>query len=78
MDTFLCFSHYLGKCFKFVYRKVMVMATLTAGLMFLIFNSMQFLTWGTLQGWSAFTPTAIEVIRNCRKFEKQCFGVTPH
>jgi hypothetical protein len=40
--TFLCFSHYFRKYFKLVYRKNVVIVTLTTGIMFIQFACMHF------------------------------------
>jgi hypothetical protein len=44
------------------------MATLTTGIMFLLFSCVHFLVWGTFQRWSACGPTAYGVVRDFRKF----------
>jgi hypothetical protein len=48
------------------------MATLTTGIMFLIFTCMLFWVWEILRRWSACAPTAYEVVHDCRKFEEHC------
>jgi hypothetical protein len=52
-----------------VYRKNMVMVTLTTG-MFIPFTCMHFWVWGFLLRWSACAPTAYEVGHDCLRFEK--------
>jgi hypothetical protein len=46
------------------------MATLTTRIMFLLFTCMRFWVWGILRRWLECSPTAYEVVRDCRKFEK--------
>jgi hypothetical protein len=67
--NFLSYNYYLRKCFKLVHRRSVTMVTLITGTTFLLFTFMQFLVWGILRRWSACTPTAYEVVRNCRHFE---------
>jgi hypothetical protein len=59
---------------KLVYTKnvVMVRPTVTTGIIFLIFTYMHFWVWGILRSLSACAPTAYEVVRDFRKFEKHC------
>jgi hypothetical protein len=64
--NFLSFNDYFRKYFKLVYRKNMVMATLSIGIMFPLFTCMHFWVWGILWRWSAFALTAYEVVRDCR------------
>jgi hypothetical protein len=45
----LSFDHYFRKYFKLVYRKNVVVVTLTTGVMFLLFTGMHFRVWGILQ-----------------------------
>jgi hypothetical protein len=52
-----------------MYRKDVVMVTLTAS-MFLLFTCMNFWVWGVLRRWSTCAPTTYEVINDCWKFEK--------
>jgi hypothetical protein len=59
----------LENIFKLVYKNV-VMVILTAGIMFLLFTCMHFWVLGILRRWSACAPTAYEVVRDCRKFDK--------
>jgi hypothetical protein len=42
--------------------------------MFLLFTFLLFWVWGILRRWSACAPTACEVVRDCRKFEKHSFS----
>jgi hypothetical protein len=67
----LSYSHYFRNCFKLVYRKNVVMVTLTTGIMLLLFTCLHFCVWGILRK-SACVPTAYEVVRGCWKFEKHC------
>jgi hypothetical protein len=46
------------------------MVTLIIGMMFLLFTGMHFWVWGILQRWSACAPTAYEVVRFSKEFEK--------
>jgi hypothetical protein len=46
-------------------QKNVVVVTLTAGIMFLLFTCMHFRVWGILRRWSACAPTACEVVRDC-------------
>jgi hypothetical protein len=68
--TFLSFSHYFRKCFKLVYRKNVVVVTLTIGIMFLLFTCLHFWVWGILRRC---TPTAYEMVRACWKFQKHFY-----
>jgi hypothetical protein len=43
--------------------------------MFLLFTSMHFWVLGILRRWSAFAPTAYEVVSDCRMFEKHCDSI---
>jgi hypothetical protein len=54
-----------------VYRRNAVTATLTTGVMFLLFTCMHFLVWGIVR-YSSCAPTACEMVCDCRKFEKHC------
>jgi hypothetical protein len=68
----LSFSHYFTKYFKLVYRKNVVIVTLSTSIMFLLFICMRFWVWGVLRRWFACAPTAYEVVRDCWTFEKHC------
>jgi hypothetical protein len=70
----LSYNRYCRKYFKLVYRKYVVMVTLTTGIMFLLFTCMHFWVWGIFakEVGSASAPTVCEVVRDCRKFEKHC------
>jgi hypothetical protein len=57
----------LEKCFILVYRKNVVMVTLTNG-MFPLFTFMRFWMWDILRKWSACAPTTCEVVRDSQKF----------
>jgi hypothetical protein len=46
------------------------MVNLTTGIIFRPFTYMHFWVWGILRRWPACAPTAYEVVRDCRKFEK--------
>jgi hypothetical protein len=46
------------------------MVTVTTGIRFLLFTYMYFCVCETLRWWYARAPTAYEVVRDCRKFEK--------
>jgi hypothetical protein len=66
----LSFNHYFRKYFKLVYTKSVVTVTLTTGMIFFLFTCMHFWVWRILRRWPAHAPTAYEVVRDCRKFEK--------
>jgi hypothetical protein len=68
----LSFNHYFRKYFKLVYRKNVVIVTLTISITFLVVTCMHIWVWGILRRWSACAPSAYEVVRNCRQFEKHC------
>jgi hypothetical protein len=55
-----------------MYRRNVVMVTLTTG-MFLLFTCMHIWVWRILRRWFVCAPTAYEVVRDCRKFEKHLF-----
>jgi hypothetical protein len=59
-----------------VNKKNVLMVTLTTGIMFLLFTCVHFWVWGIVWRWSAWAPTAYEVVRDCRKFEKHCTART--
>jgi hypothetical protein len=69
--NFLSFSHYFLEYFKLVYKNI-VMVTLTTGILLLLFTCIKFWVWGILWRWCACEPTAYEMVRDCRKFEKYC------
>jgi hypothetical protein len=46
----------------------MVVVTLVASIMFLLFTCIHLWVWGILRRWSARDPTTYD-IRNCREFE---------
>jgi hypothetical protein len=66
------FNPYFRKYFELVYRKNVVIVTLTTGTMFLLFTCIHFSVWGILQRWFMCELTAYEVVYNCQKFEKHC------
>jgi hypothetical protein len=68
--NFSSYNKYFGKQFKLVYIKYVVMVNLTTGIIFRPFTCMHFWVWGILRRWPACAPTAYEVVRDCRKFEK--------
>jgi hypothetical protein len=47
--------------------------TLTTGMVLLLFTCMHIWAWRILRRWYACAPTAYEVVRNCRNFEKQWY-----
>jgi hypothetical protein len=49
------------------------MITLTIDTVFLLLTCVHFWVWGVLRRLSACAPTAYEVARDCRNFEKHCF-----
>jgi hypothetical protein len=49
------------------------MVNLTTSIMFLLHTCMHFLVWGILGRWSAYAPSAYEVVSDCQKFEKHWF-----
>jgi hypothetical protein len=58
-QNFLSLSHYFTKYFEFGYRKInMIMATLTTGVMYILFTFMHLLVWGIVRKWSAHAPIA--------------------
>jgi hypothetical protein len=65
-------NHYFIKYFTLVYSKNVVIVTLSTSIMFLILICMYFWVWGVLRRWFACAPTAYEVVRDCRTFEKHC------
>jgi hypothetical protein len=66
------YNHYFRKYFKLVYRKNVVMVSLTTSIMFLLFSWMHCWVWGILRRWSACAPTIYELVCNCQKFGKHC------
>jgi hypothetical protein len=66
--NFLSLNQYFRKCFKLVFRKNVIPVTLTTGIIFLLFW-----VWGILYRWSVCAPTAYEVVRDCRIFDKHWF-----
>jgi hypothetical protein len=74
----LSFNHYFIKELKLVYRKNVVMVTLTSGVIHPLFTCMHFWVRGILRKWSACAPTAYEVIRDCLTFEKNCSRTTSY
>jgi hypothetical protein len=58
------------KYFKLSQRRNVLMVTLTTSIMFLLFTCMHFWLWEILRRRSTCPPTAYEVARDCRKFEK--------
>jgi hypothetical protein len=63
------------KYVKLVYRKNVVMVTLTTSIMFPLLTCIHFWVWRILRRWSACAPIAYEVIWDCRKFEKHCASI---
>jgi xanthine/uracil permease len=63
--TIIILENTLNQCME----KIVVMVTLATGIMFLLFTCMHFWGWEILR-WTACAPTAYEVNRDCRKFEK--------
>jgi hypothetical protein len=68
--NFLSFSHYFRKYFNLVNRIHLIMVTLTTGAVFFPFTCVHLWVWGILRRWSAYAPTAFEMVHDCRKFEK--------
>jgi hypothetical protein len=68
--NFLSYNHSFRKGFKLVYRKNVVMVTLTTGIKFPVFPCIHFWIQGILKRWHPCPSTAYEVVSDCRKFEK--------
>jgi uncharacterized membrane protein YphA (DoxX/SURF4 family) len=66
----LSFNNYFIKYFKLVYRKNVIMETVTTAIMFLLFTCMLFWVWTILRRWSVCSSTTHEVVCCCLKFEK--------
>jgi hypothetical protein len=60
----------LENTFNLLYKKNVVVITSTTGIMFLLVTCMHFCVREVLRRWSACTPAACEVVRDCRKFDK--------
>jgi hypothetical protein len=60
-SNFLSCYHYFREHFKLLYRKNVIMATFTTGIMFLLLTCMHFRVWGILRRWVTCAPTADEV-----------------
>jgi hypothetical protein len=72
--NFLSYIHYIRKCYKLVYRKNVVMVTLTISIMFLLFTCMHFRLWRILWRWSVCSKH-LWAMHDCWKFEEHWFKI---
>jgi hypothetical protein len=55
-----------------VYRKNVVVTTLTTSIMSVLFTCMHFWVWEILRRWTACVLITYEVVCECQKFQKCC------